>query len=182
MKSPKRIFTTTLFLLCTVFTCIAGVKINEVMPCNFSSIMETDNYNFSGYIEFSNEGGKDVNLKGYTLVHYKKGSNKHTEKWSWEFVSDFTVSANKYTLLWADETEDKNHIQFKLDADGGYLLLKKGATLVDSLAYGKQMPHISFGCYGDIYGYMLPTPGKRTLLPMRKPQDARPLYSAKKED
>ena len=142
--------------------------------------METDNYNFSGYIEFSNEGGKDVNLKGYTLVHYKKGSNKYTEKWSCEFVSDFTVSANKYTLLWADETENKNHIPFKLDADGGYLLLKKGATLVDSLAYGKQMPHISFGCYGDIYGYMLPTPGKKNTVAYEKATRCQaPIFSEK---
>ncbi|MCQ2208395.1 MAG: CotH kinase family protein [Paludibacteraceae bacterium] len=150
----------TLFslLICSNLTINAEVQINEVMPCNLSTIMEKDHYNFSGYIEFSNEGGKDLNLKGYTLVHYKKGSSKYAEKWTWNINTDFTVRANAFTLLWFDETDTRNHAPYKLDTDGGYLLLKKGATLIDSFAYGKQMPHISFGRTPEGTGYMLPSP------------------------
>lgn len=159
MKPLKKIVLCLLFLLFGAMSCVAKVKINEVMPCNLSTIMETDNYNFSGYIEFSNEGGNDVNLKGYTLVHYKKGTNKTTEKWSWKINSDFKVRANSFSLLWTDETELQNHVPYKLDADGGYLLLKKDAALIDSFAYGKQGPHISFGLKGGVAGYMIPSPG-----------------------
>lgn len=158
--------------------CNAQIKINEVMPCNISTIMEKDGFNFSGYIEFSNSSSKDVNLKGYTLVHYKKGSNKYSEKWSWNVDSDFTVKASKYKLLWADETENINHVPYKLDTDGGYLLLKKGTTLIDSFAYEKQTAHISYGLYGSTAGYMIPSPGaKNTTAYEKASRCAKPVFS-----
>ena len=138
----------------------AAVRMNEVMPCNLSTMMNTDNYNFSGFIEFTNDQQQSVNLRGYTLVHYKKTSKKYTEKWTWQIQSDFMVDANNYSLMWFDESEQSKHSPYKLDADGGYLLLKNGNTLVDSIAYGAQVAHISFGRYGNETGYMEPTPGE----------------------
>lgn len=166
MKSSKIMFAT--HFLCVGLVCNAQIKINEVMPCNLSTIMERDNYNFSGYIEFSNNSSSDVNLKGYTLTHYKKGSSKYSEKWTWKIDTDFTVKGNKFTLLWADETENTNHAPYKLDADGGYLLLKKGTTLIDSFAYEKQMPHISYGYYSSSCGYMIPSPGAKNTAVYKK--------------
>lgn len=148
-----------LFLLCGSMAGNAAVRMNEVMPCNLSTMMNTDNYNFSGYIEFTDDQQQSVNLRGYTLVHYKKTSKKYTEKWTWHIQSDFMVDANNYALMWFDESEQFKHAPYKLDADGGYLLLKNGNTLVDSIAYGAQTAHISFGRYGNETGYMEPTPG-----------------------
>ena len=56
-----------------------GVSINEVMPCNISTQINTDNYNFSGYIELFNGGEKSVNLKGMVLTHFKKKGNGELE-------------------------------------------------------------------------------------------------------
>lgn len=149
---------TTLLILCCNTAVRAAIQINEVMPCNLSTIMNTDNYNFSGYIEFANTEVTDANLKDCTLIHYKKGSNGYTEKWRWNIKEDILLNAGSYTLLWADESKERSHIPYKLDADGGYLLLKKGPFLIDSLAYDKQTPHLSFGRYGVTTGYMEPTP------------------------
>lgn len=151
---------TTLLLLCGSMAGNAAVQINEVMPCNLSTIINTDNYNFSGFIEFSNDQPQGVSLRGYTLVHFKKGSKGYSEKWTWQINNDIMVNANTYTLVWFDESDKQNHAPYKLDADGGYLLLKNGNTLVDSIAYGAQTAHISFGRYGSETGYMEPTPGE----------------------
>ena len=59
-------------LLCGSMAGNAAVRMNEVMPCNLSTLMNTDNYNFSGFIDFTNDQQQSVNLRGYTLVHYKK--------------------------------------------------------------------------------------------------------------
>ena len=157
-RYAKRIV--ALFLLCGSMAGNAAVRMNEVMPCNLSTMMNTDNYNFSGFIEFTNDQQQSVNLRGYTLVHYKKTSKKYTEKWTWQIQSDFMVDANNYALMWFDESDQSRHSPYKLDADGGYLLLKNGNTLVDSIAYGVQTAHISFGRYGNETGYMEPTPGE----------------------
>ncbi len=135
----------------------AAVQINEVMPCNLSTTMNTDNYNFSGYVEFSSD--QQENLRGYTLVHFKKGSKKYSEKWTWNIDKDIMLTAGGYTMVWFDEGDNANHSPYKLDADGGYLLLKKGGTVVDSLAFGKQTAHISYGRFGTSEGYMEPSPG-----------------------
>lgn len=134
----------------------ATISINEVMPCNLSTIVNTDNYNFSGYIEIANTD-LATNLNGYTLVHYKKGSNGYSEKWTWEIDSD-VIAETGYTLLWADESTDANHIPFKLDTDGGYLVLKNNGTVVDSLSYEKMTAHIAYGRFNGKQGYMLPSP------------------------
>lgn len=156
MKYTQKI-AAAICLLCGSFVGNAAVQMNEVMPCNLSTIMNTDNYNFSGFIEFTSD--QQVNLRGYTLIHYKKTSKKYTEKWSWQINNDIMLSANSYTLLWFDEDNRQNHAPYKLDADGGYLLLKNGNTLVDSIAYDVQTAHLSFGRYGNGTGYMEPTPG-----------------------
>ena len=156
-KYTKKIL--ALFLLCGSVAGNAAVQMNEVMPCNLSTMINTDNYNFSGFIEFTNDQSQSVNLRGYTLVHYKKGSKKYSEKWTWQIQSDFMVDANNYALMWFDESDQPRHSPYKLDADGGYLLLKNGNTVVDSIAYDEQTAHISFGRYGNKTGYMEPTPG-----------------------
>ena len=144
-KYTKKIL--ALFLLCGSIVSSSAIQMNEVMPCNLSTYMNTDNYNFSGFIEFTNDQSQSVNLRGYTLIHYKKGSKKYSEKWTWQIQNDCMVNANTYTLIWFDESDRANHSPYKLDADGGYLLLKNGNTLVDSIAYDAQTAHISYGRY-----------------------------------
>lgn len=139
-----------------------GVLFNEVMTCNISSLINTDNYNFSGYIEFKNTSASPINLKSMVLTHYKKkGNGSYELKWEWVINKDFKVLASdsSYSLLWMDESDVVNHAPYKLDADGGYLTLRDGGVLVDSFAYNMADAHISYGRYENEVGYMQPSPG-----------------------
>lgn len=139
-------------------TASAAVTISEVMPCNTSTYLNTGNYNFSGYIEFANSGSDTVNLKGHTIDHYKQGKNGQELKWSWTIDKDFLVPGKGYNLLFADESNLQDHAPFKLDADGGQLVLQADQKVVFQTEYPKQVPGISYGACNGTTGYMEPTP------------------------
>lgn len=135
------------------------VRFSEVMPCNMSTYVNTDNYNFSGYIEFKNGASYQVDLKHCVLTHYKLTSkNKYKEKWVWTIDNTVLLKGSDLSILWADESSTNNHAPYKLDTDGGYLTLSYDGELIDSIAYGFTDSHVSFGRYGDAEGYMHPTP------------------------
>ena len=132
------------------------VRFSEVMPCNMSTYVNTDNYNFSGYIEFKNGASYQVDLKHCVLTHYKLTSkNKYKEKWVWTIDNTVLLKGSDLSILWADELTTNNHAPYKLDTDGGYLTLSYDGELIDSIAYGFTDSHVS---YGDAEGYMHPTP------------------------
>ena len=136
----------------------SNVQITELTPCNYSTYLNTDNYNFSGYIEFYNDGDS-TNLKGCVLTHYKlKKKGKYELKWQWEVDQNCALPKNVYSVLWMDETEAKNHCPYKLDSDGGYVILRRDGVLLDSIAYGALTANISYGRYDGSCGYMEPTP------------------------
>mgnify|MGYP003551151821 FL=1 len=98
----KHLLSITTFILFSIVGIHGqGVSINEVMPCNISTQINTDNYNFSGYIELFNGGEKSVNLKGMVLTHFKKKGNGDIElKWQWEIDSDLIVDElERYKLI-----------------------------------------------------------------------------------
>lgn len=150
---------------------IPAISISEIMPCNLSTYMDSDYYNFSGYMEFANNGTCRENLKSYTITHYKlKKKGKYALKWEWEIQQDYYVESNSRKLMWFDEryTDESaksskkcDHSPYKLDTDGGYILISKEGILIDSIAYGKMDAHVSFGRdeSGEI-GYMNPSPYK----------------------
>ncbi len=137
------------------------LKINEVMPCNISTIINKDDYNFVGYLEIHNPAAHTINLENCTLTHYKKKSNGDYEvKWVWNITSSLKVTPNSYTLIWMDETGKAGHAPYKLDPDGGYLTLAAEGIQVDSFAYDESDVHVAYGRYGDNAGMMEPTPGE----------------------
>ena len=83
---------------------IPAISISEIMPCNLSTYMDSDYYNFSGYMEFANNGTCRENLKSYTITHYKlKKKGKYALKWEWEIQQDYYVESNSRKLMWFDE-------------------------------------------------------------------------------
>ncbi|MCQ2210644.1 MAG: CotH kinase family protein [Paludibacteraceae bacterium] len=135
------------------------VRINEVMPCNTSTYVNTDNYNFSGYIEFRNSSSYDIDLSKCTLTHYKLTSkNNYKEKWVWMVDNSVVLTKNSLSILWLDESTLNNHAPYKLDSDGGYITLSYDGMLIDSIAYGYTDAHVSYGRYEDGEGYMHPSP------------------------
>lgn len=135
------------------------VYISELSPCNFSSFINTDNYNFSGYVEFYNDGDT-TDLKGCVLTHYKKKkkSDEYELKWRWTVDKKCQLPANEYSILWMDEEDRNNHAPYKLDKDGGYLTIHRDGELVDSITFGALAANISYGIKGGAAGYMEPSP------------------------
>lgn len=138
----------------------SALKFSEIMPCNISTYLNKDNYNFSGYVELQNTATNHrVNLKHCVLTHYKKTKSSYSLKGTWEIKDSIDVLSSSYEILWMDEMKDKKrHAPFKLDADGGYLTLYVNGSCVDSIAYGAMDAHISYGRYDGKMGYMEPTP------------------------
>ncbi len=145
------------------------ISISEIMPCNLSTYMDSDYYNFSGFIEFANTGDCRENLKSYTITHYKLTSKgKYKIKWEWEIQQDYYVDGKRLNLMWFDEryneadvqknSKKSDHSPYKLDADGGAIVLRKGGTIIDSIAYGATGSHLSYGRDGESEGFMDPTP------------------------
>lgn len=149
---------------------VPAISISEIMPCNLSTYMDSDYYNFSGFVEFANSGTCRENLKSYTITHYKlKKKGTYSLKWEWEIEQDYYVEPNSRNLLWFDERytgeagKGKNgkntHSPYKLDTDGGYIIISKEGIVIDSIAYGKMDAHISFGRdESGAIGYMDPSP------------------------
>lgn len=138
-----------------------NVRFSEIMPCNTSTIINTDNYNFSGFIEFKNNANYQIDLSQCVLTHFKltaKGNFK--EKWVWQIEKDVVIGKSGYTMVWMDESTGKNHSPYKLDTDGGYLTLTYDGVLIDSIAYGYTDAHVSYGRFGGEEGYMQPSPLK----------------------
>lgn len=147
------------------FQICSALKISEVMPCNLSTYMERDYFNFSGFVELYNGEADTVSLQSWSLVHYKLKKDKSYElKWSWDITRDINLPPHSYSLIWMDEQDKGTHSPYKLDADGGYLLIYNQGSLVDSLAYGEMDAHVSFGRYEGEEGYMEPTPAKKNKL------------------
>lgn len=137
----------------------SSIKFSEIMPCNLSTYINKDNYNFSGYVEFSNTSTHKINLKNCVMTHYKKTSKgMYSLKWTWEIGNDLTIAASSYGIVWMDESSKTNHSPYKLDADGGYVTLKYDGILIDSLAYAETDAHIAYGRYGNEVGFMQPSP------------------------
>lgn len=143
---------------------LGKVQISELTPCNFSSFINTDNYNFSGYIEFFNDGDS-TNLEGCVLTHYKRKKKDDTNelKWQWTVTKNCPLPSNQYSILWMDEEDADNHAPYKLDKDGGYVTIRKNGELLDSIAYGSLAANISFGRKDGVSGYMELSPYKENF-------------------
>lgn len=136
---------------------MAGVVVNEIMPCNISTY-RGDDTNYSGWVELYNDGDAKVDLKGYVFKNLKKGGS---EKWSWTISQSTVIQPDDYLIMFFDGKSGTNHVGYKIDTDGGTLQLLSGTTEVSSVKYGAMVPHISFGYDLDgNLGYMEPTPKK----------------------
>lgn len=154
----KRIFLSAVITALYASLSFSKVSISELSTCNYSSHMNMDNFNFSNYIEFTTDEDS-VNMNGYLIIHYGKQAVKGNliERWRWRVSDDWTIGPN--TVLWLDETKKEGHADYKLDADGGAIVLYDGGTVIDSIHYEKMETNLSYGRTATGSGYMSPTPG-----------------------
>ena len=108
--------------------------INEIMPGNGSTTLDTDFYNYSAWIEIYNDGASSVDLKDYTLSYqeYNIGA-----PFVWTVPQTLNVPAKGSVIIWADEEDAKGtHANFKFDMRGDELtLLDPSGSVVDAVTY-----------------------------------------------
>lgn len=153
IKFLHKLYVLTAFLLGAFANASASVVINEAMPCNTGSYMDMETYDYSAYVELYNNGTDAVNLNGFSLV-YKATGDEAVKNYTINY--DCIVAAGGYSLFYFDKAELNNHVNYKLAADGGSLVLTDvSGTAVSSLVMPDMCAYFSYG----VGGYMEPTPG-----------------------
>ena len=114
------------------------VVINELMASNAGSVMSPAT-NFDSWVEFYNPSDQNVNLDGMYLCD----DADH----SWQMPSNIgSIPAKGYKVVWMGSSDIKsNQAPFKLDCDGGTIILKdKNGTVVDNLQYPSAMSRTAY--------------------------------------
>lgn len=127
-----------LFLLAA--TSNASVVINEMMVRNVSSHINED-FNYEGWVELYNSGAESVDLSDCYF------SNTSSNVYLWQSgVADLTLAPGAFAVFYFDEMDLNNHASFKLDADGGLLILSdKNGNQLDKVSYPKPYRNVSYG-------------------------------------
>lgn len=152
-------------LLSVLFTAIgasssaqATVIINEAMPCNMGTYLDTMTYEYSQWIELYNDGDVAVDLKGYT-IGYQESEEKSVRTHTIDHHCP--IAPKNYQLFFFGKSSSKErHAGYKLDPDGGKMVLTNADGVTeDELNLPAQRTFASYGRWGDKTGYMEPTPG-----------------------
>lgn len=118
----------------------ASVHINEIMVRN-TSFKVNENYNFEGWVELYNSGAEAVDLRECFF------SNSESNIYMWQNQSnDCRIQPKGYMIFYFDELNKNNHANFKLDSDGGTLILTDGSgKILDKVTYPKPFRNASYG-------------------------------------
>lgn len=114
------------------------VVINELMASNAGSVMSPAT-NFDSWVELYNPSQQNINLAGMYLCD----DAEH----SWQMpVNIGSIPAKGYKVVWMGSNDIKsNQAPFKLDCDGGTIILKdKNGTVVDNLQYPSAMSRTAY--------------------------------------
>jgi len=137
----------------------SSVIINELMADNKYTI-QSDQGNYTDWIELYNTADDAIAVGGMFLTD-------NLTTYRWQFPSNTTIQAHGYLLVWADDNFRLGglHTNFKLDANGETIgLYATDGSLMDSVAFGKQITDISYGRTvdgGSNFVYITePTPGE----------------------
>jgi len=129
--------------------------INELMARNsFTIADESDDYD--DWIELHNTRDFPLSLEGLFL------SNNAEQEHLWA-LPNYTIPANGFVLIWADEDTAQGvlHANFKLDGGGGYIgLYSSAGEVIDSKTFDEQSITKSYGRYpsNNEWGFMWPSP------------------------
>ena len=123
------------------------LKINEVMASN-TATLASDLGNFGDWVELYNPTNNAIDLAGL----YFTDDIATPTKYQFPTGSSATiVPANGFKLIWADDSVQLLHANFKLSSSGETIAFfaTDGITLLDSITFGTQATDISFGRITD---------------------------------
>jgi hypothetical protein len=119
------------------------LKINEIMASNTATIA-SDLGNFGDWVEVYNPTNNAIDLAGL----YFTDDIATPTKYQFPNGSATTiVPANGFKLVWADDSAQLLHANFKLSTAGETIAFfaADGITLIDSISTGVQTTDISYG-------------------------------------
>lgn len=142
-------FYTILCLLIFPFlTNAQQLKINEVMASN-TATLASDLGNFGDWVELYNPTGSNIDLSG---LYFTDDISLPT-KYQFPIGGiNAILPANGFKLIWADDSAQALHANFKLSGTTGEtiaIFAADGITLLDSISFGAQATDISFGRSSD---------------------------------
>ena len=128
---------------------------------------------FPDYIEIYNSGNSAADLSGMTMTDDPAEPAKFT------FPGGSVLPAAERALVFADSelAAPGTHLGFGLGGNGDAIYLMDGATVVDSVSFGLQIPDYSIGRSGaglNTWALTRPTPGAPNLIqPLGDPNGLR---------
>ena len=122
----------------------AALVINELMAANVGEAISPA-INFDSWIEIYNPGDKDVNLGGLYL------SDDDSNLRLWQMPGDMgSVPAKGFKVVWLGSNDIKaTQAPFKLDCDGGTIILSDGSTKICSADYPAAISHTAWARKSD---------------------------------
>lgn len=146
---------------------IAPVRVNEISADN--SMYINDYFKKNDWIELYNTTDEAVDIAGMYISDNKKKPKKYQVPTD-NVALNTVIPAHGYKVVWCDKLApvgEDIHTSFKLDADGGEVLITTKA-FADTLTYEAHVGTQSFGRYPDgsdhVYLMNAPTIGKTNCL------------------
>ncbi len=150
-----------LFFLFVTTKANASIYINELMTKNVSFEMYHLNnvYGFSGWAELYNDGTDSVDVRGYQFSDHEGNT--------WRNDASIIIPPDSFCVFWFSEKNEKKHTSFKLDPEGGTLILKNSnGETVDMCRYPEGIRNLSYGNINDGIEknfFTIPTLGKTNV-------------------
>ena len=140
------------------------LMISEILANNVAAVQ--NGTTFPDVIELSNSGATDLDVGGMSLTDDPTLPAKYV------FPAGTIIAANGFLLIYADSdfAAPGLHAGFALDHDGDQLTLYNGATLIDTVAFGPQVPDLSISRTGaalDVWTLTTPTLGASNSPPVQ---------------
>ena len=131
----------------TVNTAKIALRINEVLAANSGVVM--NGTATPDLIELYNDTGAELDLAGIRLTDDPQNPDRFI------FPAGASIPANGYLVLFADDPDGSPgyHLGFKLNQTGDAVYLydkpERGGILLDTIAFGPQIPNLSIGRMPD---------------------------------
>lgn len=139
----KHLFT---FLLSMSWLCSLAqpstLRINEVMSSNGSTVLSGYGL-YSDWIELYNSGGQIVDIGGM----YMTDDPLNLMKYRFPFGQSLEIVPGGFSLIWADDSANTDHTNFKLSSMGETILLvdTNGVDIIDSVSFPALSADQSYG-------------------------------------
>lgn len=119
---------------------IEGVRINEVLPSNFSHYPDPELNQFQDWIELYNPQASKINIGGYYVTDDLKIPDK------WQIPEGTEIEGFGFLLIYADGYNQGLHSNFALAKKGERIgIFTADLVLIDSLTYPPMLSNVSYG-------------------------------------